>query len=161
MPLDKEGNPFELRSFGPEDFSALSDMYDFFKPKAGFQGMPPRDRTVADRWIRSLIQSGENFLALRGKKVIGHVVILPDFEREDAEFLIFVNQLNRGKGIGKELTRKALQRARDLGVKIVWLTVDAYNFRAIKLYRRFGFKFCEDYGSASERMMSLSLGEAQ
>jgi ribosomal protein S18 acetylase RimI-like enzyme len=48
-----------------------------------------------------------------------------------------------------------INRAREIGMTLVWLTVDAYNFRATRLYKRFGFRFCEEYSASSERMMKL------
>ncbi len=155
--VDKRGCSFEVRSYKPEDYLYLEAMYDSFTPKARFQGLPPSNKDVCNKWIIGLLKAGENFLAWQEVKVIGHVVILPDFNRGNAEYLIFVSQTSRGRGVGIELTRVAIQRAKDLGIKIVWLTVDAYNFRAVKLYKKVGFKFCEGYSSTSERMMALSI----
>ena len=81
------------------------------------------------------------------------MVVLPDFDKGDAEYLIFVDQHNRGVGLGTELTRAAIKKAEDLGLEKVWLTVDAYNFRATKLYKKCGFSFSKAYESPSERMM--------
>lgn len=156
--FDKKGCSFELRSCKPDDYSYVEEMYDSFTPKARFQGLPPSDKEVCQKWIKGLLEVGENFLAWQEVKVVGHSAILPDFNKGNAEYLIFVSQTNRCRGVGKELTRVAIQRAKDLGIKIVWLTVDAYNFRAVKLYKKFGFEFCEQYSSATERMMALNLG---
>jgi len=155
--IDKTGSPFEVRSFKPEEKPFLEEMYDVFTPKATFQGIPPEDRGVRLRWIEGLIRGGENLLAWQGEKVVGHVVILPDFVQYDAEYLIFVSQHHRGRGVGKELTHTAIRNARDLGLKTVWLTVDSYNFRAIKLYKNAGFELHEDQSLATERVMILKL----
>ena len=155
--IDKTGSPFEVRSFKQEEKPFLEEMYDVFTPKASFQGIPPEDRGVRLRWIEGLIRDGENFLAWQGEKVVGHVVILPDPARYDAEYLIFVGQSHRGRGVGKELTHTVIRRARDLGLNTVWLTVDSYNFRAIKLYKNAGFELHEDQSLATERVMILKL----
>ncbi len=154
---DKRGRLFEVRRYGAGDYSHLLDMYHSFAPKAKFQGMPPLEKKARQEWLTKLIDSGENFLAWQEDKVVGHVVVLPDFSKGDAEYLIFVGQPHRGQGVGRELTRKAIERAKDLGLKKIWLTVDAYNFRATRLYKKFGFEFREEYRSASERMMLLTL----
>ncbi|QTA83629.1 GNAT domain-containing protein [Desulfonema limicola] len=154
---DKNGSPFEIRAYVYKDYLYLEAMYEAFKPKAMFQGMPPKDKDVAARWIKKLVQNGENILAWQKDKVAGHVVILPDYEKKDAEYLIFVSQSARGTGIGKELTLAAIKKAAELGMQVIWLTVDAYNFRATKLYRKIGFEFCEGYSSSSERMMIMKL----
>lgn len=154
---DKNGSPFEVRDYVPEDYPYLKAMYEAFKPKAKFQGMPPKNMDVAVRWIKKLVQNGENILAWQKGQVVGHVVILPDYEKRDAEYLIFVSQSARGLGVGKKLTLASIKKAVELGMQVVWLTVDAYNFRATKLYRKIGFEFCEGYSSSSERMMIMKL----
>jgi ribosomal protein S18 acetylase RimI-like enzyme len=158
MPLiDKKGGAFEVKAYSREDHVCLERMYDRFTPKAKFQGMPPFSKEVRDPWLRRLIENGHNFLAWSGEAVIGHVVILPDFTQRDAEYLIFVSQDHRGRGVGKALTLAAIERARTLDLNNVWLTVDAYNFRAIRLYQKVGFRSCEDYDATTERMMVLYL----
>jgi RimJ/RimL family protein N-acetyltransferase len=155
--LDKNGCPFEVRKCETGDSVCLIEMYDHFTPKGAFQGMPPRDKNSSDKWIQDMLKKGINFLAWRSGKVIGHVAIFPDFDRKNAEYLIFVSLAARGSGVGKELTRRILRCAGELGLKTVWLTVDSFNFRATRLYKKIGFKFCETYSSASERMMVLKL----
>jgi RimJ/RimL family protein N-acetyltransferase len=149
--------PCEVKIYRPNHYEGLVKMYDAFKPKGEFQGMPPRNRATRIQWIDNLVKSGENALAWLEDSVIGHVAIIPDFSKADAEYLIFVNQDNRGMGVGKKLTSKILQRARQLALTRIWLTVDAYNFRGIKLYKRFGFQFSQEHCSASERTMILTL----
>jgi RimJ/RimL family protein N-acetyltransferase len=153
---EKGKHPIEVKGYRPEDRFHLEEMYDAFFPKAKYQGMPPREKNTRHKWIKGLIDGGESLLAWREGRVIGHVVLLPDFNKGDAEYLIFVDQHNRGRGVGTELTRAALRRAEALGLKNLWLTVDAYNFRATRLYKKFGFEFSDSYRSASERMMSYS-----
>jgi len=154
--IDKKGSRFQVKSYRPEDYSLLEDMYENFSPKARFQGMPPREKDARVEWIKGLIAAGDNFLAWREERVIGHAVVLPDFEKGDAEYLIFVNQDNRCRGVGKALTRIAIQRAENLGLKTVWLSVGAYNFRATNLYKKCGFSFCDPCSSDTERMMEYT-----
>jgi RimJ/RimL family protein N-acetyltransferase len=94
------------------------------------------------RWVRNLLDKGENFLAWRDSRVIGHVSILPDYQKKDGEFLIFVDRAHRNRGVGRALTDLALKRARELGLTSIWLTVEIYNFRAIHLYKQCEFRFC-------------------
>jgi len=115
---DKNDRPFEVRSFRPEDYSLLADMYRVFSPKCKCQGLPPADKEACEKWIKRLIQDGENILALREGSVIGHVAFLPDFEKSDAEYLIFVDQYNRGLGVGTALTQAALKKSGEIGLKI-------------------------------------------
>ena len=154
---DHEETPCRVKIYRPEHYESLVKMYDAFRPKGMFQGMPPRNRATRIQWIDNLVANGENALAWLEDSVIGHVAIIPDFTKVDAEYLIFVNQENRGRGVGKKLTSKIIERARQLALARIWLTVDAYNFRGIRLYKRFGFQFSQEHCSASERTMVLTL----
>jgi RimJ/RimL family protein N-acetyltransferase len=152
-----KGCPFEVRRYRRGDYLCLAEMYHAFYPKGKFQGMPPIEKETCLQWVQQLVENGKNFLAWREGSVIGHVVLLPDFKKRDAEYLIFISHGNRGMGVGTELTRAALEEARKLRIKTIWLTVDAYNFRATRLYKKFQFQFSDAYRSASERMMVIRL----
>jgi GNAT superfamily N-acetyltransferase len=153
--LDKQGRPFELGTCGARGFSCLLDMYELFSPKPASQGLPPADPHACRRWVRSVVDSGQNFLAWSEGQVLGHAAVIPDFNRGDAEFLIFVDQNYRNQGIGTALTRWAIDHARKMGLRAVWLTVESFNFRAIRLYLKFGFQFCD--ACDSERVMRIEL----
>ena len=156
--VDKKGSPFEINSFRTRDYPYLVAMYDAFVPKGSFQGMPPVVEEVRHKWIKGLVNVGENFLAWQESKVIGHVVILPNFQILDAEYLIFVSRAARGKGVGRALTDAAIERVKELRLKKVWLTVDAYNFRGIKLYKKAGFEMRQEGSSMTERVMEMNMG---
>lgn len=153
--LDKQGMPFELDTCGARGFSCLLDMYELFSPKPASQGLPPAEPLACREWVRRVVDSGYNLLAWRGGQVIGHAAVIPDFARKDAEFLIFVDQRHRNKGIGSALTARVLDNSRGMGLASIWLTVESFNFRAIRLYLKFGFRFCD--AADSERLMRLEL----
>jgi GNAT superfamily N-acetyltransferase len=139
--IDKKGTTFRIGGCEEKDFFCLLEMYRIFSPKPASQGLPPPDPQGCLTWLRGLFEAAENFLAWRQDKVIGHAALIPDFRKRDAEFLIFVDQSFRNRGIGTALTRLAMDRAGALGLRMVWLTVETYNLRAIGLYRRVGFTF--------------------
>lgn len=155
--IDKKGAPFEIREYRGGDYDRLVEMYDCFSPKGRFQGMPPVDRDACLEWTSGLVATGENLLALRGNRVMGHVVMIPDPEARDAEYLIFVIQAERNCGVGTKLSKVAVEKARLLGLKRLWLTVGTYNYPAIGLYTKLGFLFCQDDRLETERMMALEL----
>ncbi len=158
--IDKNRDPFEVRVFGLKDFSLLEGMYDVFTPKGRFQGLPPVDKEGCDTWIKKLIRGGENYLAWREGSVIGHVAVLPDDANVGAECLIFVDQFNRGLGIGTALIRTAIRQAEEIRIKRLWLMIDAHNIRAMRLYHKCGFNFPDEYNRESERMMSFRVGKS-
>ena len=152
---DKEGVQFELGPFDAGDMDALLSMYMVFSPRPASQGLPPEKDETCRRWVIDLVEMSENVLAWRDGRVIGHASINPDHERRDSEFVIFVHQDFRGRGIGNELTRWIVDRAREMGLGIVWLTVDTRNFKAIRLYQKHWFRFTER--DATECVMQLDL----
>jgi len=130
-------------------------LYDAFSSGRQTQGLPPASREARQAWSDGLFDVGENFLAWHAGKVVGHCCLIVDPRRGDAEYLIFVHPDFWCRGIGKELTRRSIQRARQLQLRYVWLTVEALNFRAIRLYRKAGFIFCDT--GERERTMILKL----
>jgi len=151
--IDKEGATFRIGGWQERDFSSLLEMYRLFSPKPASQGLPPPDAQGCLNWLRGLLEVAENFLAWKHERIIGHAALIPDFQRHDAEFLIFVDRSFRNRGVGTALTRMAMDRAKALNLQTVWLTVETYNLRAIGLYRRFGFTFRKGY--ECERTMVL------
>lgn len=154
---DKQGRLFEAYKYDVEHYPSLENMYATFYPKGKFQGMPPIKDEASHKWIKKLLANGENFLALQDGKTVGHVVLLPDFKKGDAEYLVFVSHPFRSRGIGSELTRLAIDHAERLGLMSIWLIVGATNFRAIGLYKKFGFSFIPSDFADSEHQMVLRL----
>ena len=152
---DKSGVSFEMGPCSTEDFPALLEMYSIFSPKPASQGLPPKNPEVCYNWVKQLLDIGMNLLAWRNDMVIGHAALVPDLNGRSGEFIIFVDQNVRNLGVGTELTRLTLEKARELAFDSIWLTVENSNLIAIKLYRNFGFKFSDE--DIYERVMLLKL----
>ena len=152
---DKSGRPFEIGMSCAEDFASLLEMYRTFSPKPASGGLPPEDPETCRNWLKTLFRIGLNALAWRGDSVIGHVALIPDVKGKSGELVIFVDQNHRNLGIGTELARFILEKSRQRGLELVWLTVRVLNFIAIKLYRRVGFEFCDT--DSYERVMAIKL----
>ena len=153
---DRSGSLFEMKIGSAEDVPPLLEMYRTFFPKPASQGLPPRDPETCRQWAENLFAIGQNFLACRGSRVIGHAALVPDVKGKSGEFVIFVDQDHRSLGIGTELTRFVLETCGRLGFDSVWLTVHMSNFIALKLYGKFGFEYCD--GDPYERVMRVRLG---
>ena len=141
--LDKEGSEFHIGLFDDEDMSSVLGMYEVFAPRPASQGLPPEKSETCREWVIKLVGMSENALAWRDRTVIGHASVNPDYERKDCEFVIFVHQDYRSRGVGNELTKLMLNRAKRIGLESVWLTVDTRNHKAIRLYHKHGFQFIE------------------
>ena len=140
---DKSGKPFDVSAGCPDDLSLLLEMYDCYSPRPASQGLPPADPALCSAWARRIFDGSLNFLAWRGERIIGHAALLPEPAKASCEFVIFVDQNNRGLGVGSELTALAISESTKARVSSIWLTVDATNHVAIRLYRKFGFTFTE------------------
>jgi len=154
--VDKSGRPFEIGMSCAEDFPSLLEMYRVFSPKPASQGVPPETPEACHRWLKNLFEIGQNLLAWRSNHVIGHAALAPDVRDKSAEFVIFVGQDDRNLGIGTELTHFTLEKSRQLGIDAVWLTVNIYNFIAVKLYKKVGFE--DSDRDRPERIMCIKLG---
>lgn len=153
--IDKSGRPFKIGFSCAEDFLSLCEMYRTFSPKPASQGLPPEDLETCQNWVKNLFQIGENLLAWRGERVIGHAALIPDVNGKSGEFVVFVDQRHRNLGIGTELTQFTLDTFKQLGFESVWLTVNVTNFIAIKLYKKLGFEYCDM--DSYERVMKVKL----
>jgi len=152
---DKKGEPFIIGRGGPDDYERLLDMYSGFSPRPAAQGLPPSDPEKCSKWVGEILKTGKNFLALREARAIGHAALIPDPWEDACEYLIFVHQSSRNRGIGTALTDLAVREAREKGCRSIWLCVETKNVNAIKLYEKFGFIFCDM--DACERKMALDL----
>jgi len=153
--VDKLGHRFLIGEVKQESCTPLKEMYDGFSRTDLNQGLPPPDDKIRDQWIQTLLKSANNFLAWNHGKVIGHSSLIAEMQKRDAEFIIFVSEPYRSRGIGTELTVLAVNKAKELGLDKIWLTVESFNFRAIGLYQKVGFKLSGE--AERERVMVLKL----
>ncbi len=150
--IDKVGCEFEVGKCDLESSSQIKAMYDGFARLAISQGLPPAQKEIRDRWIEKLLEFGRNFLAWSDGNAVGHAAVIPDFDRGDGEYVIFVTESFRNRGLGTSLTEIAIEDSRLIGLKRLWLTVEAFNFRAIRLYRNAGF-IAVDHGEKEITMI--------
>lgn len=139
----------------PEDYPPLMAMYCVFSPKPASQGLPPADPGLCEKWLRELLETGENVVAITEGRVIGHGALIPDIKGRSAEFVIFVHQTFRNRGIGTQLSAFALKKAKSLGLESVWLTVSVTNSVAMRLYQRLGFQYIDM--DDCERIMTIGV----
>lgn len=74
------------------------------------------------------------------EKIIGDVRLSRDPDGIDAEMAILVEDAWQGKWVGKYLCSYAIEVARDLGVKRIWMDILKINTYMLGLSNRLGFK---------------------
>lgn len=153
---DNQGEAFSVRPYASRDFSTLVDFYAEFEPQRGAQGLPPTGRERIVRWLGAVLPRGIHLVAHRGDQLIGHSLVIP-MERGVAEYAVFVDQTERGRGVGTELNRFAVKRAREGGFRRLWLSVEPRNRAAIRSYEKVGFRFkpATIYSSETELVLDL------
>jgi diamine N-acetyltransferase len=153
--MDKLGQRFLVGEIAQGPCPSLKEMYDGFSRTDLNQGLPPPDEKIRNQWIQTLLKSANNFCAWKHGEVIGHSSLMAEIQKRDAEFIIFVSEPFRSQGIGTELTWLAVKKAKELGLTKIWLTVESFNFRAIGLYQKVGFRLSGE--PDRERIMVLRL----
>ncbi len=86
------------------------------------------------------------FFAIHGRTPVGYLkinkgiaqTVLPNDHAVEIE-RIYVDQLSKGKGIGKTFISKAEESANASGAKYLWLGVWEHNEPAIRFYEKNGF----------------------
>jgi GNAT superfamily N-acetyltransferase len=122
------------------------------------------DRKWLDFWRRQLRREcGREripiaFVALDGDAPVGHVSLVEhnmDSHRELSPWLAgtLVHPSHRGKSVGTELVRHAVERAAELGVGRLYL----YTERARPLYERLGWAHLCDETYEGERVAVMAL----
>jgi RimJ/RimL family protein N-acetyltransferase len=154
---DKAGDPFGVRPYHLEDRPALEDFYGDFEPIRAAQGLPPQGRARVTRWLDAVLGHGLHLVALRDDLLIGHALVVPVPDPGVGEYAVFLHQGERGRGVGIELSRAAIEAARDSGLQRLWLTVEPHNRAAIGAYERVGFRFRSAAILSPEAEMTLDL----
>jgi len=158
---------YVIREMRIKDISSLHHMYNmlsedskrFFHP--GFLG----SKNVSLRWLLaqiSLCLSSISFLRKTLLYLFPYLVFLPLIVADSqdnvvgfaflkikkrfknggfsAELGIVIDEAHRGRGLGSKLMESLLKMAQQEKVREVFLTVLSDNFKAIRLYEKFGFK---------------------
>jgi RimJ/RimL family protein N-acetyltransferase len=135
--IDREGQPFVVRRYLPDDRPALDAMYHAFEPKRGAQGLPPDEPRIA-AWLDRVLAHGVHMLIIVDGGVLGHLMLLP-MQDGRVELANFLHQRIRNRGIGTMINRVALDVAREHGWHSVWLCVEPFNRAAVRSYEKAGF----------------------
>jgi putative acetyltransferase len=86
-----------------------------------------------------LIDGGEILLAQHGEAIVGTVAIIRTGPDEFELAKMGITKAARGLGIGRLLCEAAVDYARNMGAKRVWLESNKKAVVAVQLYERIGF----------------------
>jgi RimJ/RimL family protein N-acetyltransferase len=155
--LDATGEPFSIRRYDADDLPRLAEFYMDFEPKRAAQGLPPPGAERIGRWLASVLERGTHLLAVRDDRLIGHAFVVPTQDPRTGEYAVFLSAAERGRGIGTELNRAAVEAARAAGYQRLWLSAEPHNRAAIRSYEKVGFRFRPETIYSPELEMEISL----
>jgi ribosomal protein S18 acetylase RimI-like enzyme len=95
---------------------------------------------------RNQTNDSRTWLARENDQIIGFLTLIPKKSKNNAEIrTVGILPRMRGKGIGKELIKTALQHLYTIGIRSCELTVALQNKNALNLYRKLGFTEVDHY----------------
>ncbi|MCM3727569.1 GNAT family N-acetyltransferase [Neobacillus cucumis] len=123
-----------------DPLTELFDLYrTFYKQESDLEG--------AKQFLKERISKNESFafIALDGEKPLGFVQLYPSFSSVSMKRSWILNDLYvkkeaRGKGVGENLLKKAIEFAKETGAKGLFLETANDNYNAQRLYEKIGFK---------------------
>lgn len=147
-----------LRKF--QGFSLYRKIAKFLRLRIRIIETTEEDTVKVHRWFNpgcdipiSHNPNVTNFVAKNGKDVIGFIQLVRHSQDSPYTgywlFSLTVKTLYRGWGIGEELSRAVMEKAKQENARELSLLVRQDNYKAINLYKKLGF----------ERKISLALEE--
>jgi RimJ/RimL family protein N-acetyltransferase len=155
--VDKDGAPYRVRLFESSDRAALDEFYAAFEPKRAAQGLPPQGEDRIRSWLDGVLADGVHLAAEVDGELVGHGLIMPAERTDTMEWAIFLHRDRRGRGIGTEMNRIAIDVARRHGASRLWLSVEPHNRAAVRSYEKVGFRFLSSAIFSPEAEMELVL----
>lgn len=133
-----------IRHSEPEDYGAVHLVYSSPNAMAGTLELPFSSEQAWREKLSRRQDDNVTLVACVGGEIVGHLALVPYTNprtRHSGHFGIAVRDDWRGKGVGTELMRAALDLADNwLGLTRLDLRVYVDNASAIALYERFGFE---------------------
>jgi len=152
---DKRGRLIQIRPYDRLDLDALREMYDSFEPKGLECGLPPPDEKVRLSWVSYMVSELFNVLAVYRLRVVGHAALALCKTPLCPEYLVFVRKGFRNVGIGTALSEAMKSAAQEAQCKKVMLTVRTANTRAVKVFKKVGFEFCDSIDTCRDMELRL------
>ncbi|MBF0344417.1 MAG: GNAT family N-acetyltransferase [Nitrospirae bacterium] len=137
--LNKRNEPFTIRPLDETLHDGLIETYLAYEPKNSFNGLPPINEDACVKWVKGMIDTGANIIALSMNNIIwGHAALFT-VSKNLCELFVAVSSMYQNIGIGTELTRSSINISDILGFDKIWLSVEQSNIRALHVYLKCGF----------------------
>jgi len=133
---------FEIREFRKSDIPEIARLFKASDP--AWPGGFFFGQTVPEDALRRMSQEeriNSTYLAWADGKVVGFINLLEVPQEEKSGYIGLLNSdpAYHGRGVGRELLKRAIQRCVELGYETVTLHTWPGNTRAVPLYKKTGF----------------------
>ncbi len=133
---------FEIREFRESDIPEIVRLFKVSDP--AWPGGFFFGQTVPEDALRRMSQDeriNSTYLAWADGKVVGFINLLEVPQEEKSGYIGLLNSdpSYHGRGVGRELLKRAIQRCVELGYETVTLHTWPGNTRAVPLYKKTGF----------------------
>lgn len=136
----------EVRRMRPDDHADVADIWVR-------SGLPyqPLGRDSEERILEQLERGSSIYLVAEdGGKIVGVVLVTHDLRKGWLNRLAVAPE-EQGKGIARELVRRAEEELSALGINIFAVQVHAHNHRSRKLFAELGYHEHDDIVYCSKR----------
>ncbi|HLK49153.1 MAG TPA: GNAT family N-acetyltransferase [Bryobacteraceae bacterium] len=137
MPV-QSAQQIAVRPMQRDDEPLLAAMYDTFEPMSEALGLPPKEQSRREAWLRTL-RTAVNLVAFVDGKLAGHAALLA-VDEDSAELMCFVHQNFRRNGVGTSLARAVMDHAKQRGFQRISVFINSHNLGARRGLLKFGFE---------------------
>lgn len=140
-------NPMRIREATKSDAAGLLALFAKLDSETEYMLFEPEERGTTVFQQEAILESFSSdcrniYLVAEAVGIEGFCVVAPGKQRRSwhvASLVIGVQKSSWGRNVGSRLLGHALERATEVGITRVELTVRVDNLSAIALYRKFGF----------------------
>ncbi|MEM4575629.1 MAG: GNAT family N-acetyltransferase [Archaeoglobaceae archaeon] len=139
---DKIGREITIRAYEPsKDKEKLIEMYVKYDPEDRSLGLPPVGRHAIEKWISYIEERGFSIVAEHDGRIVGHLAIVEDNnDKGVVDLAIYLAKNYQNQGIGTKMVMAIIDYCRKICYKKITLVCDRLNWRAIRVYKKCGFK---------------------
>ena len=137
MPV-QSAHQIAVRPMERGDEPLLAAMYDTFEPMSEALGLPPKETSRRQAWLRTL-RTAVNLVAFVDGKLAGHAALLA-VDEDSAEMMCFVHQDFRRQGVATSLARALMDHAKEGGYQRISVFINTHNLGARHGLLKFGFE---------------------
>jgi ribosomal protein S18 acetylase RimI-like enzyme len=133
----KDGSHVLLRPYGKEDYDKLHEMFSSTSDESFKFQMRPTEK-LFQHWTKDPNTLLFVAIPLEDNKIVAMADLY--VQGHKAYFGLYVHDKFQNKGLGTLLTKNVIKKAKEKGLKKIYLEVAVENKRAVHMYEKCGFQ---------------------